>query len=204
MKWKDFFTKVYLINLSEREDRLDVSRGTLEENGIEFERWEATKMENGVLGLLDTMKKLFTHVLENTDDQNILVLEDDFKFLLPPNGFLNMLVEQLPTDYDCLFLGCNLLTVPTRFSENLLKIEQSYSTHAIGYSRAAIEKIMPLFEKPVAYDIMLRNGIQWDGKCYCTYPMLATQHAGHSSIENKFIDWGSYISQSYRTYTKGI
>lgn len=203
MKWKSFFTKVYLINLPEMTDRLRISVESLEEEGIEYTLFPAVKNDNGVLGLLSTMKKLFIEILEG-EDTNVLILEDDFKFLLKPNGFLNILVEQLPVDYDCLFLGCNLLNRPERISDNLLKIGMSYSTHSIGYSKKAIEKIMPLFDKPKAYDILLRDGVQPDGNCYATYPMLATQHSGYSSIEGKVIDWGEYISQSYRTYTKGI
>lgn len=203
MKWKSFFTKVYLINLPEMTDRLRISAEALEEEGIEYTLFPAVKMEDGRLGLLATMKKLFTEVLES-DTENIIVLEDDFEFLLKPNGFLNILVEQLPADYDCLFLGCNLLNRPERISENLLRIGTSYSTHSIGYSRKAIKKILPLFDNPVAYDILIMKGVQGDGHCYATFPMLSTQLPGYSSIEGKVIDWGEYISQSYRTYTKGI
>lgn len=203
MKWQEKFTKVFLINLPEMGDRFHRSNRDLYLNNIQFELWPAIKHENGVLGLLATMKSLFTFIL-STDTQDFIVLEDDFKFLFDVNPFLDLLVDQLPEDYHCLFLGCNLLSRPKRYSENLLKIDQSYSTHAIGYSRRAVELIMPLFDKPIAYDIMLRNGLQSLGKCYTTYPRLATQHAGYSSIEKKEIDWEIYMAQTYAMHTKGI
>lgn len=203
MKWKDFFTKVYLVNLPEMKDRLEISHNALEKEGIEYELFVATKNEDGVVGLLQTMKRLFTEVLK-TDIQNFIVLEDDFKFLLPPNGFLNILVDQLPSDYHCLFLGCNLLSRPMRVSENLLKIGSSYCTQAIGYNRKVIELILPLLENVLAYDIQLMKFIQPLDHCYCTYPMMCIQLPGYSSIEKGEKDWASFQSVTYATHTKGI
>jgi hypothetical protein len=205
MKWKEKFTEVFLINLPEMVDRWERSDEILTLAGIDYTYWEATKHEDGRLGLLASMKSLFEHVLES-DLQNIMVLEDDFKFIEPldVNAFLNILVDELPEDFHCLFLGCNLLDRPERISDHILRIGQSYSTHSICYSRKAVELILPLFDNPIAYDIMLRNGLQPLGKCYTCYPRLATQWAGWSSIEKREIDWEMYMRQTFAQHTKGI
>jgi hypothetical protein len=155
MKWKEKFTQVFLINLPEMTERLETSHKFLLDNGIEYTRWEATKDDNGVKGLILTMKALFIFILTCTEIENVLIFEDDCKCLLPFNDFMNILVEQLPEDYHCLYLGCNLIARPERYSENLLKISASYCTQAIGYSRKAIEIILPLLDYVEPYDIKL-------------------------------------------------
>lgn len=203
MKWKELFTHVFLINLPEMRERLLKSDKMLYDAGIEYTLWNATKDENGIKGLLLSMKSLFTHIL-TTDIQNFIVLEDDCNFLLPINDFLNLLVEQLPKNYDMLLLGCTLMGIPTRHSDNLLKIDASYCTQAIGYSRQVVERILPLLDHVEPYDIKLMKNIQTQGRCYCTFPMMCEQWPGYSSIEKKEMDWPSYQRITYASYTKGI
>lgn len=203
MKWKEKFTKVYLINLAHRQDRLLQSTHILNGFGIEFERWDATRRKNGVEGLVVTMKALFTHILA-TDIQHCIILEDDCKFLLDFNDFMNLLVEQLPENYRLLLLGCTLLSPPTRYSENILKIEQSYCTQAICYPRSTIEKILPLLDHIEPYDSKLIREIQSLGNCFCTYPMMCEQFTMHSDIENCVQDWSSTQRITYAQHTKGI
>lgn len=203
MKWKEKFTEVFLINLPERIDRLSVSNAILHEAGVDYTLWKATKDEDGKKGLCLTMKALFEYIMV-TDIQDFIVLEDDCNFKLNINDFLNILVEQLPEDYDCLYLGCNLTSQPTRYSENLLKICTSYCTQAIAYSRRTVEIIMKDIDKIEPYDIKLMKIIQSRGHSYCTFPMFCEQFESYSNIENKVMDWASYQRQTYASYTKGI
>lgn len=174
--------------------------------GIDFSVWVATEMENGVVGLLRSMHGLFTHCIEKGLD-NVLVLEDDNFFLQDFDSMMDEIWPQVPKDYHCLFLSCNLLSRPERVSENILRIRSSYSTNAIVYSLEAMKLIVPLIEKypTTAYDIILMRELQQQyGKSYCTYPMLSEQRPGYSSIEKKEIDWASYQRQSYQMYTHNI
>lgn len=203
MKWKEKFTKVFLVNLADRTDRLEQSTRILNEFGVEFERWEAVRHKEGVMGLLLSMKALFTYIL-TTDIQHCIVLEDDCKFLLDFNDFMNLLTEQLPENYRLLLLGCTLLGRPTRHSENILRIEQSYCTQAICYPRSTIEMILPLLDHKEPYDMKLMKNIQIHGNCFCTFPMMCEQFTMYSDIEKGVQDWASYQRITYATYTKGI
>jgi hypothetical protein len=203
MKWKEKFTEVFLINLPERIDRLAVSDAILKEAGIDYTLWIATKNENGIKGLCLTMKALFEYAML-IGLENFIVLEDDCNFKLPINEFLNLLTEQLPENYDCLYLGCNLTSKPERYSENILKINTSYCTQAICYSRKAVEVIMKDIDKIEPYDIKLMKIIQGRGMSYCTFPMFCEQFESYSNIENRIMDWASYQRQTYASYTKNI
>lgn len=204
MKWKEKFTKVFLINLPHRTDRLEQSTKILNGYGVEFDLWDATPHEDGVMGLLLSMKYLFYHILRKTNIQHCIVLEDDCNFLLDFNDFMNLLVDQLPDNYRMLLLGCTLLGRPTRYSDNLLKIEQSYCTQAICYPRTTIEKIYHLLDHREPYDIKLMREIQSLGNCFCTFPMMCEQFTMYSDIEKGVQDWASYQRITYATYTKGI
>jgi hypothetical protein len=178
----------------------------MKEHCVRYVRWTATEHENGVIGLLVTMKRLLAFCI-GKEYENTMILEDDNNFIIPPVPFLDEVWPQVPKDYHCLFLSCNLLARPKRISANILQISSSYSTNAIVYSLEAMKLILPLIEAnpTTAYDITLMKGLQQQyGKCYCTYPMLSNQRAGYSSIEKREIDWAAYQSQSFAMHTHNI
>lgn len=198
-----FFDKVFLINLDSRTDRLKIADCHLKEQGIEYERFPAIKNENGIKGLILTMRELFKECLSRGYN-NVLVLEDDAQMLFPAVPFLNEIIPQLPNDYDCFHLGLNLLTNPQRVSSNILLINTSYATHAVAYSKAGMEYIMPYLmrDEIQPYDILLMHHVQPNKKCYATFPMLCTQRPNYSDIEKKHIDWSSLMSMTYAMHTK--
>lgn len=202
-----YFDKIFVISLPNEVGmkRMEVMWPHLQEHNIQTARWTATEHENGVIGLLQTMHQLFTLAVANGEG-NVLLLEDDNRFLIPFWPAMDEIWPQVPKDYHCLFLSCNLLSRPTRISPNVLRIASSYSTNAIVYSLEAMKLILPLIEKnqTLAYDIILMKFLQPENKCYCTMPMLSEQRPGYSSIEKREINWAEYQHQSFRMYTNGI
>lgn len=202
-----YFDKIFIISLNNEigHKRTEVIWPELQEHDIQSARWSAIQHENGVIGLLQTMHQLFTYTVAN-NEQNVLVLEDDNHFLVPFWPAMDEIWPQVPKDYHCLFLSCNLLSRPTRISPNILRIESSYSTNAIVYSLEAMKLILPLLEQnpTLAYDIILMKFLQPENRCYCTIPMLSNQRSGYSSIEKREINWAEYQAQSFATYTKGL
>ncbi len=196
--------KVFVINLAKRTDRMEVISSELNVRGIEFERWEATENENGVLGLLLSMKALFNHCLSNGLDR-VLILEDDCTFHVDPVAFLKAVASQVPKDFHCLYLGLNLISKPVRISENILRITGAYSTHSLIYTRKGMELILPILDRdPTPYDLLLFHNIHALGKSYCTYPMIATQRSGYSDIDRVDRDWGVLMSVTYSMQTKNL
>lgn len=204
MKYLDQIVVISLPNDVGRA-RMSVLEPHLKEQGIEYMKFDATENENGVVGLLQTMKELFT-ILVGHRFTNVLILEDDSEFVLPVRDFMNEVWPQVPKDYHCLFLACTLMSRPVRISDNILRIGSSYCTNAIVYTLEAMRLILPELEKnpTQAYDITLMKGIQQEGRCYCTFPQMCYQREGYSSIEKRSMDWKSYQTQAFNTYTKGL
>lgn len=204
MKYFDWVFVVSLDNDIGRQ-RMSVLDPHLKEQGIVYEKWIATENENGVVGLLQTMLALFKSCILSGLN-NVLILEDDSEFVVDFWSFIKEVWPQVPEEYHCLFLACTLMSRPERVSNNLLRIGSSYCTSAIVYTLEAMKLIVPMIEKnpTQAYDITLMKNLQPDGKCFATYPQMCYQRAGYSSIEKKEMDWRSYQSHAFNTYTKGI
>ena len=157
---------------------MELAEAEMKKYGIPFERYEATRNENGVIGLLQTMKRLFCECVENGYSR-VLVFEDDvFFFDESVNDTMSKAMQQVPPDFLYLFLGCNFIVQPTRVTENILKVNGAYSTHAVLYTLECIRMILPLLDQVLAYDIVLMQNIQGMGRTYCAYPMLASQRIG--------------------------
>lgn len=202
-----YFDRIFVLSLDNNigHERFSKLVPHFNEQEIDFELWGAIEDENGVVGLLKSMHNLFSHCLRQ-DYKNVLVLEDDSVFKVPFWPFMDEVWPQLPSDYHCLFLACTLLTRPERVSSNILRIGSSYCTNAIVYTNEAMRLILPMIEKSPtqAYDITLMKNLQPYERCYATFPQMCFQRAGYSSIEKREMDWESYQTQAFATYTNGI
>jgi len=101
------FGAVRYINLEHRKDRKDQIEAELHKMGIEnFKRFPAVKEEFGALGCL----KSHLNLLKEAKDKkfkNILILEDDFEFLLSKEDFWKLMESVKDLDYDVLLFGYN-------------------------------------------------------------------------------------------------
>lgn len=202
----DFFDKVYVVNLKSRTDRRLEMQTELDKCGIPFEFFDAVKDDNGIKGLVESMKLLFREALDK-NFENILVLEDDATFLVDnPVAFLKEVLPQLPKTYQLFHFGLNLLVQPKRISENILKVIDCYSTHSICYSKEAMRIILEMLNVVplMPYDIFIRQEILPRGASYCTFPMLATQRESYSDIEKSIPKWGQLMAMTYSMMTKNI
>jgi len=207
-----------LINLKRRPDRLAQSLEELANASVRAFVWTAVDKENGEEGLRLTMLKFFETMLAQHKINNVLVLEDDIKFLNAP--LLQECLNQLPHDYDLLHLGPNLLAPAEQVSKNLLKLSAAYSTHGVVYSRAAMKEIVKHLPGEKGFDQILNNKIISRGKSFCSYPMIATQRDSPSDIANfdeyakneqlqKYIDydrmairWGLMIEERFEKFAR--
>lgn len=202
----DFFDEVYVVNLKHRIDRKVRISDELNSHGIPFTIYEAIRDENGIRGLVDTMKKLLQEIYDKKQS-NVIILEDDASFLVSnPVAMLKQVIPQIPKTYHLLYLGLNMIARPIRMSENILKVTDCYSTHAIAYSRAGIEAVLNrINDVPLSpYDQFMRSEIVPQFQSYCTFPMMATQCVGHSDIEHKEMDWGKLMTMTYQMHTKNL
>lgn len=202
----EFFDDIIVISLAHRIDRRMLMQEQMDKAGIKFRFFDAIQDENGVKGLVESMKKVLRECLQKKMER-VLILEDDAQFLVDnPVGFFEEVIPQLPQKWNCFYLGLNLLSVPKRMSTNILKVVDCYSTHSLAYSKAGMEAVLEFLEvvpvKP--YDQFLRDYILPMAGSYCTFPMMMTQRLTYSDIEKKEVDWGKLMAMTFAQMTRNI
>lgn len=197
----------YLINLPRRTDRLQVSQRILQHHGIDFELCEAIDLQNGADGIRQTMIGLFTHILNNTEYERILILEDDVDFLYPDVcAAIDNAIKELPNDFDLLFLGANVYKPLLPYSRNLLKLTGAVANHAVVYTRNVMQELLTLYtDNPKSItDSLIDAHIVSRGTCYIINPMLAIQRPDFSDIEDKQVDYTRYIQHRFNNAVRKL
>ena len=202
--------KTFIISLPERkEDRLIPLLFKLHELGFEdYKVWAATKDKNGALGLIKTIEKLFTECIES-GYENVLVFEDDVHFLRDDiMKQIEVCADQLPSDYECLYLGCNLWqNVNFLHSPNLIPLYDSYALQSVIYSKRAMIKIIESIDNMKAFvplDVLIQNRLMPHGKCFAAFPNLTSQIVSFSNIQNKIQDWQNVLETRFTERTKHL
>lgn len=195
MEWINKIDRIVVLNLSHREDRLIFITEQFEKYSIPFDRVEAIYNEQqGAQGLRDTVCKLFREELEK-GSEHILVFEDDCKLITSETDFhetMNKVMSQRPEKYHMIYLGGQMSHRITRFhSENLIPVQKYFATHAVMYSRDAMQQMVESMGFPI--DNWAVDNIQIMGFCYAIHPILASQIKGYSDIGKNEIDWHPFI-----------
>ena len=202
MKWIEYFDQICIINLARRTDRMTFISDMLHDYQIvPFVRVEAhDNAVNPRKGLVTTMQAIFSSAI-GLGYKRIMILEDDATPLVSKEVFhdtMNSCVEQLPPNWDLLYLGCNASGGFHKgyFTPNLLEVQLAYATHAVCYSRRAMEFISKrTINEPV--DNYIVREFQPNHVVLCTYPMLMTQIPGHSDIGGSHCDWSNELEKRF-------
>jgi len=203
--WTNFFSRIVLINLRSRPDRLIESSLELKRHKIPFEVVNGIKNENGQQGISDTLRGLFRNSLD-AGHRNLLVFEDDVQMVVEPEEFervMDLALIELPYNYDMLYLGANLPN-PRRVSEysaHLLRTIRALALHAVAYSRRGMEEILSL-EPRLPIDLQIAEEINTAGGSFVTYPLLCTQKESFSDIEKRPTNYACFIEDRYKEVEK--
>ena len=204
----EYFPHIAIINLKKRTDRLELATKTLDDIGINYEVWEATENEQyPCRGLVDSMQRYFRKVLSEGGER-CLVFEDDIVNLFPaetvPQRTIEKCIQQLPDDWDLFYLGCNpVFGFENFYSENLLPLKIAYATHAVAYSKRAMEFIIAKEIKEPIDNFIVRE-FQPTAKCYASYPMIFSQRPDYSDIGKAFTDWRNFLEVRFNAEVKKI
>lgn len=202
----DFFKEIWCINLDHRKDRWE--HCTKEFEGVNIltriQRFSAIKHEDGRIGLIYSYIKLFEHAQEK-NLENILIFEDDVKFINNPTENLKLALEQIDSmDWSLLYFGSNIHKKINKVTQNLLRLKQGYATHAIAYHKSIYEPILSKFKiiheiknKEDVYDVHLSN-LQNMHPCFIINPIIATQYNSYSDIEKKHAKNESMIENRFK------
>lgn len=204
--WHSFFDEIFLISLDHAKSdnfRLPTAKAELERFGIKYTIIDAVKDKNGALGCYATYMVLFEHCIFN-ELKNVLIFEDDLKFILHPDSLMNEIVQMIPTGYHTLHFGPNThRQLDWCIRPILLTMHQCRSTHAQAYSLKAMKQIISYEWDGTPIDQMIEERMQPQGKCFCTYPLLVTQRNGYSDIDKTDVNM-HYIEERFQNNTRHL
>jgi glycosyl transferase family 25 len=206
MNLSDLSKKIYVINLVERHDRKQHILKELKkincENYILFEAINGnvelnnSKLKNGMFGLIKTYLKIYEDWILS-DNENIMIIEDDCFFVDDFNQKLKEYIKNVPNDWDMLYFGANhnyhmgMKTIS--INEKCIKLNNSYSAHCVLLKKHVfIELIESIKNFSVENDVMMAN-LQKKYNAYSSKQLLTTQIESYSNIENKFVNYSWLI-----------
>lgn len=165
----EFIDKIFYINLEKRTDRKEQIEKELNTFDLKFERFSAIETPTfGILGCgLSHLKVL--KIAKERNYKNVLILEDDFTFLVSKEELQCQLSNffNLQLDYDVCFLSYNLIGLQIKLDNGVVNkgIDvQTASGYLVNqhYYDALInlyEDAMPLLEKTLCHWIYCNDQV---------------------------------------------
>jgi GR25 family glycosyltransferase involved in LPS biosynthesis len=175
--------KAYLINIDHRPERMVSFKHN--KFPFEVERVSAVETNDGSLGCnLSHLK-----ILRSQREFPFVIFEDDC-VMVQPWEEVEKAIEQLPRDWDALWLGATLDAPIKRYSSNLFHLQKAYCTHAIIYNSQRVVDYISNFlgiylattKGKKIIDLFYYEDVQDKFNCFITYPMMAVQAEGYSDI----------------------
>lgn len=196
MQGFDFFHRIYVLNQEERTDRLQTFFNDLLIHGIDIrcEIFYAIPADVPMKSFCISQYGMLRQFLE-TDGKTLLALEDDCRF--EDMGILWRAIDELPDNWDVLYLGCNLKgESPEPYSNHLSKVKTAWMSHAIGYSRKMVEFIVENYKPKEGqmYDDWLSHQLP-SKNCFVINPMIAFQRPSFSDLWGCYTDYTSTIEE---------
>jgi GR25 family glycosyltransferase involved in LPS biosynthesis len=208
---KEFFKKSYYINRKSRVDRKDAFEKQLKKNGLIdwVERYEAVDKDDVIESVTPskgeiacgTSHKTIIEIAKKNNFENVLIFEDDATFLDNFQDVINNAIQQIKNiDWDLFYLSCRLFDSEIDFlSENLIKINSCYCTHAYCVNRKAYDKYLEYNPHKQPVDVFLLNQ---DFKRIGSYPLCVSTSASNSDIVNGYTNYDSLFVDSYKKPAK--
>jgi len=151
--------KIIYINLKKRIDRKEHIEKQLDDFGLSYERFDAFEIPGGVGCMKSHLEVL--KLAKQRDYNNILILEDDFTFLVSKEEFEEQLKKffQLKIDYDVLFLSYSIELF--ELLDNNIVNKVIYSTTASGYivNKNYYDTLINLYE--YGLPLLHETGMHW-------------------------------------------
>lgn len=203
----DFFNEIWCINLDYRTDRWEHVQKEFEHLNIKnrVQRFSAIKHEDGRIGLIKSLLELFIHARDNKLE-NILIFEDDVKFINEPLNVLQKSIHQLKNlnvKWGMFYLGANTHQKLIKITPNLCILKNGYTTHAVCYHARVFDEIINKFSKTDKIvditdiaDVYL-SVLQNKYTSLLVNPLLATQISSFSDIEKRVVNY-SFIESRFK------
>jgi hypothetical protein len=180
---------IVVIGLEAREDRWHRCQDILQEFGVGQVTHYTTK-QNFNDPHRNYMKDFLQMLRVRGIGKHLVFFEDDFEFTDGWEDILKKAWDDLPEDYDMLYLGCNLTRPPLKITDNLMRVRGAWLMHATILSRKFIEYILKYYDRNRIWiiDEWYRQ-IAPEKNFYCTYPMISYQRKDFSDMLGEYVDY---------------
>ncbi|MFT4924374.1 MAG: glycosyl transferase family 25 [Phenylobacterium sp.] len=194
--FKTVFPHIRCINLDQRPDRWQRCQARLDEHGVsEVERFSAVDgnddklpeqwtYSKGAYGCLRSHVEVVREALAK-QQSHVLIFEDDVVLAADFVQQFNRYINEVPDDWDMLFLGGLHQDSPLPVSKNVVKLTRTYSTFAYALHQRVFAEFIALNQRcPVPVDVN-NFQLQSEYNCYCFHPPLAWVEDSYSDISDK-------------------
>lgn len=194
--------KIVYINLDKRTDRKEEIETELNNFNLSYERYPAIYNSYGAIGCSQS----HLNVLKLARDRgykNILILEDDFTFLVSKEEFefnLKSFFEKFQ-DYNVCMISYNLCEHQEIKDECVNRVLSAQTTSGYIVNSNYYDKLIDIFEK--AIPLLEKTGEHWNYACDTVWKSLQRidkwyyfkthinkQHPGYSDIEKNNTNYG--------------
>ena len=193
--------KIIYINLDHRTDRKDEIEGELEKFNLldKAERYSAICVkEQGILGC--TMSHLEVFKLAKARQyNNVLILEDDFQFLISKEEFEHQLTEFFESniEYNVCMISYNLIQSDVTPYPFLLKVKEAQTASGYIVHHTMYDRLIELYEEAVPklretqFHWIYANDQIWkrlqpSSNWYCFKNRFGKQRDGYSDNSQKY------------------
>lgn len=194
MKINELADEVYLINLDRRKDRYDLSVEQMNNNNISFKRFAAvdgknlpndTYMNAGQYGNYLSHLRVVEECINNNVN-TVAIFEDDIEFCENFEEKFSLIYEDIPSDWDMIYLGHNRHVgpnIPLDHNPQIVRIMNAYAIHAFILNKKAIETAYNFFSKtPFQADVYYAK-LQYELNAYGFHEQLCSQRPDWSDID---------------------
>jgi len=210
----DYFDKTFCINLDSRPDRWEEAQKEFEKHAFIVERIpgiEGSKInldfpleiKEGAVGCALSQLFCFKYAKQLGLD-SFLLLEDDIQFDENINELINQYNEEVPSDWDMLYLGgqhfhgMNLKQV----SEHVYKCEYTLAAHSVAFKSTVYDRFIDkLIDITKPCDVHYAES-HAEINAYVIIPHLTWQRNSYSDIEKVNVDYTFLKQHRYPQWGK--
>lgn len=207
----NLFDHIYVINLKNRQDRLEHVNKEFSKFNITPTRFNAVQTTDGAIGCTLSHIKCLELAIENNYEQ-IFICEDDITFtdVNTLQYSLDKFNKNIKT-WDMLIIGGNVVKPYEQIDDYCLKISNCqtttgyivnkhyYSTLLSNFRTGVQQLLNTKNPKQFAIDIYWKL-LQHTGKWYLLYPLTVTQYENYSDIEKRKTNYSHLMLDSKKDW----